>query len=353
MSETAHKIYFEPGWHSWFLNQYEEVDRRHVRGDTQAHHWNPSVAKRMRKYSPYVLGLDSLFPTQSEDDPIKLSWEWMPGSPKQMTGRNSIYVVAGDVLHQDTAETGDSPLWGDFYSLGWKKVWQVGKEVSVEGLVPILASVGILSWIVARNPTITRRSFLKGGIRGLAGLAGLFGLGKLAPAFHSDSENHALSPVYQYLTELGKPRIVSSTWLDGRAALLIAKTAGAFDRLDLPSDATASVVMGWPHAYEGYNLLNSVELRTQVIRRYAQEFYQDVFPIVQRIYEMEDNTENRQNIRNVVAYFFARSEISNFYQLEDLDTIWGSLRVARYIEPEIENVLSDFGDPKELFMIAP
>jgi len=113
-----YSIHFEPGVHPFPLTDMlfglptsKEIRDRFKAGDLTAHAWNSQVAERMRTYKPLVLGLDSV---SGSFWGRKLSWPWLPGSPKEMGGRESIYVVGGNVLHQDFlfSEEGNKIGWG-------------------------------------------------------------------------------------------------------------------------------------------------------------------------------------------------------------------------------------------------
>jgi len=99
----------------------------------------------------------------------------------------------------------------------------------------------------------------------------------LAPA----AESYATSPENpeQKVTQLVRP-MTKSTWLDGRTALVIAKTADAMDKLGLPKNTQGSVVMGFPHAYEAGNLSTDKKARAETMRKYAQEYCNDVYPAI-------------------------------------------------------------------------
>lgn len=278
-------IRFEPGVHPFPLTDVlfklpgaKVIRQRFEAGDLTAHAWNPEVAQRMKQYSPQVLGLDSV-PGGLWSK--ALNWPWLPGSPKEMSGRESMYVVGGDMLHQDFLynEEGNK--------IGWGRVAEyTAKTLVVEGIGGhILLPTGLIllaSRISGKSPDNTvenpaRRAFLKKTGIGLGALSVATFLGKLAPAAESyatTSENLA-----QKVNQIIRP-MTKSTWLDGRTALVIAKTSDAMNELGLPKDAQGSVVMGFPHAYEAGSLLTDKKIRAEAIRKYAQEYCDDIYPAI-------------------------------------------------------------------------
>jgi hypothetical protein len=307
----GYRIRFEPGVHTFpfadiVLRQptTEDLRDRFNAGDLKAHAWNPQVAERMKQYSPMVIGLDSVpgnYVSSANGD----SWIWLPGSPEEMTGRESTYIIGGDLLHyQLLGEFSDESKWGnELNNIGWENVKQyasgtlgaelVGKHIAFP--VSLLIAYKILSSRLENDPhKISRRNFLKRGTQGLTVLSILSLLGKLTPWVQSYSPDSRTSDAAQRITDIVKP-ITKSTWLDGRTALVISKTKEAMEKLDLPPGSEGAVVMGFPHGYEAGNLLNNKTARMEAIRKYAQDFFDLIYPTIpDEIWETVAMGESRE-----------------------------------------------------------
>jgi len=106
VNKESYRIHFEPGIHL-FWKWGVDVEEKFLSGDLSAHNWvaGSAIARRMREYSPQVLALDTVI---SDFDPDIVRgenekahvWRWLPASPREMSGRESIYVVMGDPLYQ-------------------------------------------------------------------------------------------------------------------------------------------------------------------------------------------------------------------------------------------------------------
>ena len=271
-SPSKYIIHLEPGIHSFpgsnllGVPSGEEVKQKFESGDLTAHKWNPQVAQRMKQYSPLVLGLDSV-PGLAVPD--FRHWEWLPASPHDMSGRDSMYLIGGDLLHWQYM---DDP---EFYELGWSKVADYVKKGSAEGISNLIVASVSIAALRYYQEKFSRRRFLKGGLAALgAAAAGLF-LGKSAPVIQSYSPSSSTEGLSQVVTDLTKPWFSESKWLDGRTALIIAKTLEAMEILDLPTGTQASVVLGYPHLYEAGRLLTNKEFRKKTIREFAQEFFEE------------------------------------------------------------------------------
>lgn len=251
---VKYNIHLEPGIHSFpgsdllGVPREKEILKRFRAGDLTAHAWNPQVAKRMKQYSPLVLGLDSVPGTASNYS----DWTWLPGSPQEMSGRDSMFLLGGDMLHQQFVDS------ETFNKLGWSKVTDYVKKSASEGVTNLLvASLSIAALKKFREP-LSRRQFLLAAFGG--GTAAMF-LGKFSPIIQSYSPSSRSEGISQKVTNLTKPWFSKSKWLDGRTALIIAKTLEAMKLLNLPEDTHASIVMGYPHAYEADQLLTSFALK--------------------------------------------------------------------------------------------
>ncbi|MBI3069688.1 MAG: hypothetical protein HYY87_00085 [Candidatus Levybacteria bacterium] len=298
-----HQIHFEPGVHTFpFVDVVlrhptaQELYDRFAAGDLTAHAWNPEVSQRMSKYGPSVIGLDSVSGSR-EDVPVRLFWLWLPGSPKEMTGRNEVYIVGGDLLHsqiidppRSTEDTISNEWYNELNKIGWGKVEEYAGGLGTEligGHIALPIFTLLARRLLANKKreedrgvkSPSRRLFLKRAAVTVGGLSLATFLGRLAPLAQSYSPTPKTEKVMQKVTDIAKP-FTRSTWLDGRTALVIAKTIEAMDKLGLPQGSQGSVVMGFPHGYEAGNLLTDKQARMKAIRQYAQEFFNSIYPTI-------------------------------------------------------------------------
>lgn len=272
--QSKYNIHLEPGIHSFpgtdiFLGipKQSEVAKKFWAGDLSAHAWNPQVAERMKQYKPLVLGLDSVpgpYFTYSGKE-----WYWLPGSPEEMSGRKSMYLIGGDLLHWQYFEI------REMKDLGNDVLTDYIKKGTTEGVSILLAAIMLSKAAQQLNEIAPRRKFLQNSAKALGVGALALLLGKLSPVVQSYSPTPITEGVSQRITEVTKPWFSKSTWLDGRTALIIAKTLEAMDILGLPKGTVASIVMGYPHLYEARRLLEDKEYRIGKIREFAQEFYNE------------------------------------------------------------------------------
>lgn len=300
----TYQIHFEPGVHVFPLADKvlrhptsKELFDRFGAGDLTVHAWNPQVAERMRQYAPLAVGLDSIPGSDVLPADKDWFWLWLPGSPKEMTRRNEVYIVGGDLLHFQLFETSgnssdDFNNWGsELEKLGWRNVEEYAKGIlgtEVIGAHVVLPISMLLAYRLLshkkkeedqgiKNPS--RRRFLKGAVATIGGLSLATLFGRLTPLIQSYSPTSKTEHVAQKITDITKP-FTKSTWLDGRTALVIAKTIEAMDKLGLPQGSHGSIAMGFPHAYEAGRLLTDKNARMEAIRKYAQEFFNEVYPTI-------------------------------------------------------------------------
>lgn len=367
--QNNYHIHFEPGVHAFPMADilfhqptHEQVRDRFRNGDLTVHEWNPEVARRMRQYSPQILGLDSI----QGDYSTSLYWPWLPGSPEDMSGREEIYLVGGDLLHFQllgpafSNEDDETKSWrGVLNDRGWDRVREYAvKTLGVEAigghlLLPI--SLLLLSRFVERRDRMSRRAFLRlfGGAAIALSLGSL--IKKLGPIFNSYSPTPLEENPPKNIAGLTKP-FTDSVWLDGRTALVIAKTMEAMKVLDLPDGAHGSVVMGFPHAYQAGELLSSKTARQEAIRKYAEQFFEDIYPTIpDSLFDLEyedgtlkdknDEEEKRKLMMDSLLPFFTSTIIYNIKQPESDQTDNYSEFVKTFVCPEVREAVLPLGDP--------
>lgn len=359
IESEKYRIHFEPGVHSFFESQHRDISKRYYAGDSSARHWNPQVAQRMRGYSPYIVGMDSYASSIDQDEGF-FDWPWLPGTPLEMSGRDSIYTVSGDLLHWQLAppNSGNEPFTQYLREIGSDKLKSYVIKSTLEGLATLSLTVLAAAALLRSKERFSRRNLFRIGLG--AATASLFGVnvGRMAPVAQSFSTNSSLESLFQIITDITKPRFNESRWLDGRTALVIAKTIESMNVLDLPQGSNGSVVMGYPHAYEARKLLEDKGARMQTIRGYAEDLIADVFPIVKKVGWAEDNEEDRQYVTDVTLTFLSLTDIilvkeSSFEEW----TTYGdphapsTERIKRFKSVEVKEAVKDLGDPEKHFEV--
>lgn len=278
ISRQQYDIHFEPGIHPNPLADTllrrpteKEIRGKFLQGDLTVHDWNPEVVKRMREYSPLVLGLEGIGSILGLGD---YYWPALPGSPREMSGREIMYLVSGDKTYGSILKD--------------PKIARMDNTREREYALKFLAEQGgtlmlpiVMAFLIKRfgEEAVTRRDLFRHlskvvKVGALALVLGRF-LPLLAYPFSPTSEIEGAAKV---VTGLTKPRLIDSKWLDGRTALLIAKTQDAMELLKLPEGTAASVVMGSAHTYEADKFLNDKKAREEAIRDYANQLFDDIYP---------------------------------------------------------------------------
>ena len=271
---SGRPIHFEPGLHELSPEKWNELYVRVWNGDLDVHDWNPEVANRIATYAfnapALLLAIDGQ--AAGTDDFVN-TWLGLPARPNLLNHGNSVYVVKGDLVASGFKENSDN-AFNSIY-------WQYSVE-AVTGLIMLAVmheitpeKPQIQNSTSARSPLITRREFLKtlgvtvGGVALMSPLAQL--LIKFSTILPKDED---LKSFLQKLDTLISPKFLHSDWLDGRTALLMAKSSDAQSMLpnDI-QDAEYAVVMGFAHSSSADEFKNK-DKRALAIRRFAESYIQ-------------------------------------------------------------------------------
>ena len=320
ISSGKNDISFEPGIHFPTDNILQKIDE----GDLTVHCWNGEVADRLRSYNPQVIAIDSVQPVASlymsqkdysyEDK--KWTWCWMPGGPKQINEKGDVIVVSGDSDFRSIASDLGQFVKTDeersaLYHIGRERDQQENKSTLLGEIAEGALGSGIAGLIAMgmtaeymryrannalqkedekRPPrTFSRRKFLQAAGVGLA-TAATVGATKAGSIFLSPvAPNETIKDIADTVLDFTKtPDFVPQHWVNGRTALLIAKTNEVLNQGLTPPGAKAAIVMGNAHNIEGRELLHDDEKRREAIFEYAQEivtFYKKVlekFPYINK-----------------------------------------------------------------------
>src|SRR5258708_3266444 len=120
--ELEYPVHIIPAEHAHLPDPMDDVSRQIKAGNMRAHLWNPPTIERVRFHRPWVIGVDSNYASFNPDLET-VDWGWLPGSPRQLNGRDFIYLVSGDLLHQELVnfDTKDK-MYTDLEELGWGEV---------------------------------------------------------------------------------------------------------------------------------------------------------------------------------------------------------------------------------------
>lgn len=359
---TKYTLHFEPGMHIFPPLYGQEVIDRFLAGDLSVHGWNPEVARRMRQYSPVLLGLDSAASYIENTATHAPSWFWLPGSPKQMSDRKAMYIVNGDLLHSNLAPPGDkdNPMLPRLKQLGYSTLGDYIEKAAQEATLTL--AVGFLSMLtsIRIEKQMTRRSFLRSAAltipKTVAAITVGSSIGRFSPVFQSYSTNPDFEKAFQAVTSIIQPKFSESTWLNGRTALVIAKTKEAMEVLKIPEGAHASVVMGYPHAYEAEVLMTDKTSRMEAIKAYAKEMVISIMPILEEL-DWVENDDDRRYVTDLTTTFFIQCDISlvkepDKQQVRDPVVFTNKLlkKVVRFQSKEVAQAVSSIGDPYRYFL---
>lgn len=270
--------------------------------------WNDAVARRLSQYHPKVLTIDSLQPSFGSEILYK-PWivDYFPGNPAEINPDDkSIYVVAGDVIdlyrplvHLKTRPVSsvdcDVPNDANTFvedmmiNLRLKSVEEAGAILTVSSLLLAASRLAATKMKSADNkqykdvktvPRITRRQFIKmaGSLTFVLGLGLVMGRKAVEYASAKVTDEATKESILQ-IAKIIRPFFSHDLVLQGRMALLAAKTEDSLDYLQMPKDVHASIVMGASHGYET-DLLTNIPKRRKAISAFAQAvtgYANDVF----------------------------------------------------------------------------
>lgn len=346
MSER-YKIYFEPGIHPIDEGYSDSIKTSFARGDLNASFWNPEVAKRLRTYQPHILGLDSVGANR-ESRFRELDLVWLPGSPQQIAGRGSIFAVVGDVHYSGILRgfRADYPLKFELDEAENESRNDSIRRGLAEMLIatPVIGALLLISSLDSRT-TISRRKFLRSGSLTLGGIMLGLTAGRTSPLIQTFSDESDWNDLLQTITDLTKPFFTQSNWLDGRTALVVAKTKEAMDILDLPDGAKGVVLMGFPHSFRAKALVNNIEIRRGLMFGYAEEMLQTFDKIIDRVGMRNSFPYN--DTHDALLTFYCRMDIFNVREPQptDLTNYPITERVKTRLCKEAVEAVSSLGNP--------
>jgi len=309
-------IHLEFGIHEFDLPGLDNTQqsKKALQGDLSAHYWNPQVAKRVRKYCPQAILSDSLTSGLTGQNPEHVdlndafsTWFTLPGSPQELNGTNHIFAIAGD--------------WLDSTSLTASgRVIESAKAYAIEDFGTL--ALGFATAIAASKfssvhtsashepQSFSRRAFLKkSGLYaaefasvGLVATPLVRWLSVLGASMTTDSR---IQSTLQGISNALDHKFSKATWVDGRTALLIAKSLAATPILP-GGRGDVAVVMGSPHLFNSNHLLRSKEARAHAIQEYTKGIMSALLKA--------DPSITPDMLKRDAPSFFAQSTVYDVYE---------------------------------------
>lgn len=327
-------IHFEPGIHTFLNPHARSVVRGFNSGDLTAHFWikGRQIANRMREYNPEIVAIDGLTPWLSElsgEEKAKRSvWLWLPGSPSEITSRGSLNVVLGDPLFSgilpDNGEVDElvKKVINEFINLENNALKDYLVKLSKEEAATFAASAVLISAALVgsrlmRNKDVVkpRRGMSRRKFLGLMAGASMVSLARLiSPIAASFSPQGSVKDFFETVLQPIKYRFSYSNWLDGRTAVLIAKTKEAMDLLEMPKDAQATVLMGFPHGWEAEEFLNNELKRQKAIREYAEDMLDALYEADEKLGGRSLTEEQRRSDHQFLSDYLSNADV---FKVED------------------------------------
>ena len=266
----------EQGIHEFKLlgvDRYNGI-RKLERGDISGHYWNRAVLERVGKYKPILICSDSFEHIYQTEHGFPLTpfeklsaWYFLPGSPKEISGKDHVYSVAADYfgVYSDDAQK--------YFK---QSVIDYGKEDFTEFVLGVgMIAGGLLATRKSRdssdkNSLLSRRSFLKKVVIPAGVALAALPLIRWSSAFGAGftSDRH-MQDILTKIAQVSKHRFSSSTWVDGRTSMLTAKTIAASDLVPSDEQVKTSVILGFPHVFNSGKLLHSKEYRQKKVREFV------------------------------------------------------------------------------------
>jgi hypothetical protein len=234
----------------------------------------------------------------------KWLWAWMPANPSDINSKSEVLVVAGDTNYQAAGDSVKASLASDqerqkINDISHKRDHKeasnfIGEAIAegaiVSGMAGLITSALIAAHEKQKNklnesnePTthrLSRRTFFKvAGGGAVAALA--MGSGRAGAIFGSAvAPNATLQEISDKIVDVTDTLdFFPKHWLNGRTAILIAKTNAVVEQGLTPPNAKAAVVMGNGHNFEGREMIDDKGKRMKAIYDYAEEvvsFYRKV-----------------------------------------------------------------------------
>ncbi len=319
------KPHFEPGNHD---SDMDAEDKIKLLGNLSAHHWNPEIGKRMADYQPKIIGIDSIFnfafdrrqlsPEGSLYDKAR-TWALLPASPGKLNSQGEVLVVGGDIMYsnayyplsQNTPDVLHSYLSHDLDQLTKNQMSDSKIRFTADNLISYFMLLGVSEAVSrAMSHKISRRNFLKGA---LDVAAATFVFSKTASFYGMIySPNGPLEDILTSFINLTTGRILPDNWVNGRTALVTAKTIDAAKSGLVAPGSESAVVMGSAHSLRAEKYIDSPKARAEAIVKLARPMV-SVMKDINRKYRMG-------NEKGIVSGFLDLMEKADYITVRDPGT---------------------------------
>lgn len=319
--------------------------------------WNAEVKKRMKNYNLEIIAVDSWRPSRLEYVGREEALEYyLPGQPSDINNvNNEIFAIRGDVSSEAYYSDLVSPVIQftgtrrDRFSEIMSKV----KNIDERGKFDFSIGYGAENVATAltfmffktlaekdfqRVSRVDRRGFFKLG----ASFTGNALLGLLlarvatsvvAPLTVDEQSRDLMNRLASIVRPIYED---GGWWVDGRTALLIAKTQDSIDILGKPRNTPGAIVMGSAHTFQAERLLSDDMLRENAIRKFGSKILLTVDSILDQYGSGNDvKSEAREAIISSI-------EFTDIVRIPVFDGYQNDLMVVESFEsPRVRRVLAD------------
>ncbi len=324
-------IHFEPGIHPRTEDENVTVYNGFYKGDLDVHGWNKEVGERIASYawsSPaLLLTIDgvvpqppSVYPQLTSLQEAIYTWVRLPARPIKLNQTGKIYVVKGDTDYYRLPQA-VLPTVQESASLKQQMDAKYHAEVenssliqqqAIVGETAIITALGMVLWAANKyanpligNQKISRRQFLDKTIKAATGTVGVGSFLRYElPNITTVIPHKSTEEFFQIVDNVVRPRLVRSTFIDGRTALLLAKAEDAQPMLGDLHQAKNVVVMGSAHTDMVSTYLQGKEERNNAIAGYAGELLEtakEVYATYNHVPPEHTPTNVIQSVLNYVS----------------------------------------------------
>jgi hypothetical protein len=241
----------------------------------------------------------------------------LPGHPNEFNLNGEVtHIVQGDASEYETylcLHNYDQRLLEEIMEISDRlsdlAIWELANK-SARVAVSTLFISSLLETLSSQQK-ISRSEFFKEAARFTSSAVNayitIFGLGVVSTGFFSPRTRNEFQASLARAAARIPGSILDNWWVDGRTALMIAKTQDAIDYLKLSRDTPSAVVFGTGHYLRAHYLLNSKE-RERTIRDFIKNLlYQ--FDILYDKYKVPPG--DKTSLHRTLIHFCASTYITD------------------------------------------
>lgn len=295
-------IEFEPGIHPIDDGDSLGMIKKTQGGDVSSHIWNGEVADRMSGYNPSIVAIDSLEPSPSINGQLSTEykaalWSLMPDRPSKLNGSDEIFVLAGDNTYGEPDANGPISstlrLWTAIAMVYAGYKISAGTYAALRARAPEPEDPDMpFTWPYDQErednpiydqkreepdttPVLTHQQMSRRQFLGMAGAGVAMGVSlsaMLSASMPFGFARDIAAKVNDKTDDITPDRLLDPDgiypYIDGRTALLIAKTRDAIEQRGFGD--SASIVMGATHLAKADDFMSNPGLRDEHIREHAK-----------------------------------------------------------------------------------